>query len=432
MTDTDRPTGPFSDSEIAQLRQQFPILRRKGRAGRPIVYLDSSATSQKPQRVIDCESQFYAQRNAAVNRGTHLLGDESTEAFDDARAELASFVGAATDEIIWTKNATEGINLVSYAMLNASLGAGGTAAKRFAVGPGDRVVATRAEHHANLLPWQELCARTGAEFAYLDLLPDGRIDLETLSVITPNTKLVAFTHASNVTGAVSPVEEIVRAARSVGALVFLDTCQSSAHMPIHVGTLDVDFAVFSSHKMAGPTGIGALWGRSELLAAMPPFLTGGSMIATVTMEAARYLPAPNRFEAGSQPVAQAVAWAEAVRFLRDLGMERIAAHEHTITRALLERVEDIEGVRLLGPTAEHERIAVVAFEVEGVHPHDVGQYLDSESIAVRVGHHCAIPLHTFFGVKSSTRASAAMTTTLGEVDQFAEALTNVRRFFGGM
>lgn len=432
MSDTSRPATPFTDSEIEALRAQFPILHRKGRNGRPIVYLDSSATSQKPQAVIDCEAQFYAYRNAAVNRGTHLLGDESTEAFDDARIELAHFVNARPDEIVWTKNATEGINLVAYGMLNASLGAGGTAARRFAVGPGDRVVTTRAEHHANLLPWQELCARTGAEFAYLDLLPDGRIDLDTLDVITPNTKLVAFTHASNVTGAISPVAAIARAARNVGALVLLDTCQSAAHMPIDVRELGVDFAVFSSHKMAGPTGIGALWGREELLAALPPFLTGGSMIATVTMDAARYLPAPQRFEAGSQPVAQVVAWAQALRFLRDVGMDKIAAHEHVITRSLVEHVTAMDGVRLLGPTIDHDRIAVVAFAVEGVHPHDVGQYLDAESVAVRVGHHCAIPLHTFFGVKSSTRASAAMTTTLEEVDQFTSALTNVRRFFGGM
>lgn len=427
---TDHRATPFTPAEVEALRMQFPILQRAGRGGGPVVYLDASATSQKPQCVLDAEQRFYAHSNGAVSRGTHQLGDEATAAFADARTTVADFIGARPDEIVWTKNATEAINLVAYAMSNAAAGRGGGAAERFRVGPGDRVVATRAEHHANLVPWQELCARTGAEFAYLDLTPDGRIDLETLSVITPNTKLVAFTHVSNVTGAISPVEQIRAAAREVGALIMLDTCQSSAHLPIDVTALDVDFLVMSSHKMCGPTGVGALWGKRELLEAMPAFLTGGSMVANVTMEKAIYLPAPERFEAGSQPVAQAVGWARALQFLTEVGMDRFAAHERELTAQLLETVSAVEGVRVLGPDENTDRLGVVAFAVEGVHPHDVGQILDADSIAVRVGHHCAIPLHTFFGVKSSTRASVALTTTPAEIEQLGVALEKVRKFFG--
>ncbi|WP_312348463.1 SufS family cysteine desulfurase [Actinomyces sp.] len=423
--------GDFTAAELDAIRRDFPILGRTGRGGGPIAYLDSSATSQKPEVVIAAELEFYQRHNAAVHRGTHLLGDEATAVYEDARARLASFVGAAPDEIVWTKNATEGINLVAYAIGNASAGRGGAGAERLRIGAGDRIVVTRAEHHANLVPWQELCARTGAELAWLDLTPDGRIDLDTLSVITPNTKVVAFTHVSNVTGAISPVGPIVAAARNVGALVLLDTCQSSAHLPIDVGRLGVDFAVFSSHKMLGPTGVGALWGRRELLEAMPPVLTGGSMIATVSMEGAEYMPPPERFEAGSQPIAQIAGWSVALDYLSELGMDRLAAHEDVITHAMLEGISSVPGVRVLGPSEAVERIGVVAFAVEGVHPHDVGQVLDAEDVAVRVGHHCAIPLHTFFGVRASARASAAPTTTLEEVDRLVDALSRVRSYFGG-
>lgn len=423
--------GDFTAAELDAIRRDFPILGRTGRGGGPIAYLDSSATSQKPEVVIAAELEFYQRHNAAVHRGTHLLGDEATAVYEDARARLASFVGAAPDEIVWTKNATEGINLVAYAIGNASAGRGGAGAERLRIGAGDRIVVTRAEHHANLVPWQELCARTGAELAWLDLTPDGRIDLDTLSVITPNTKVVAFTHVSNVTGAISPVGPIVAAARNVGALVLLDTCQSSAHLPIDVGRLGVDFAVFSSHKMLGPTGVGALWGRRELLEAMPPVLTGGSMIATVSMEGAEYMPPPERFEAGSQPIAQIAGWSVALDYLSELGMDRLAAHEDVITHAMLEGISSVPGVRVLGPSEAVERIGVVAFAVESVHPHDVGQVLDAEDVAVRVGHHCAIPLHTFFGVRASARASAAPTTTLEEVDRLVDALSHVRSYFGG-
>jgi len=331
---------------------------------------------------------------------------------------------------VWTKNATEAINLVALSMGHASQGMGGAESAALRVGPGDRIVCTRAEHHANIVPWQQLCERTGAELAWLDLTPDGRIDLDTLSVITPNTRLVAFTHVSNVTGAVSPVAAVTAAARAVGALILLDTCQSSAHMPLDLSTLDVDFAVFSSHKMLGPTGAGALWGRRALLAAMPPVLTGGSMIEWVTMEESTFMAPPERFEAGSQPVAQIAAWAEALRYLSTLGMDRVEAHEHALTSMMLDGISSIDGIKVLGPDSDVDRIGVVAFAVDGVHPHDVGQFMDSVDVAVRVGHHCAIPLHTFFQVRSSARASVAPTTTGEEIERLVDGLSKVRGFFG--
>ena len=415
----------FTAAELDAIRSDFPILGRVGRGGAPIAYLDASATSQKPEAVISVEADFYRRSNGAVHRGTHLLGDEATDAFESARGTLASFVGARPDEIVWTKNATEAINLVALSMGNASQGLGGAQAAPMRVGRGDRIVCTRAEHHANIVPWQQLCQRTGAELAWLDLTPDGRIDLDTLSVITPNTRLVAFTHVSNVTGAVSPVPAITAAARAVGALILLDTCQSSAHMPLDLSALDVDFAVFSSHKMLGPTGAGALWGRRSLLAAMPPVLTGGSMIEWVTMESSTFMAPPERFEAGSQPVAQIVAWSEALRY-----MTRVEAHEHALTRLMLEGISSIEGITVLGPNTDVARIGVVAFAVDGVHPHDVGQFMDSVDVAVRVGHHCAIPLHSFFQVRSSARASVAPTTTPEEIERLVDGLSKVRAFFG--
>ncbi|WP_350259066.1 SufS family cysteine desulfurase [Scrofimicrobium sp. R131] len=407
---------PFTAAELEAIRADFPILSRHGRGGRKIAYFDAAATSHKPNRVIDAEAEFYRNHNAAVNRGTHLLGDEATESFESARATVANFVGGRPDEIVWTKNSTEGLNLVAYSFSW--------------LGPQDRIVITRAEHHSNLVPWQQLAARTGAELRWLDLTSDGCLDLDTLDVITPNTKVVAFTHASNVTGAVSPVAEVVAAARQVGALTVLDTCQSSAHQPVNVSQLGVDFAVFSSHKMLGPTGIGALWGRRDLLADLPPFLTGGSVVADVTMETTEFLPAPNRFEAGSQPVAQAAAWAEALRYLQELGMDRVAAQEHALLQPLFDGISEIPGVRILGPATTEGRLGVVAFAVEGVHPHDVGQVLDADDVAVRVGHHCAIPLHRFFGVRSSSRASLSVTNTVSEIEQLIAAIAKVRQYFG--
>ncbi|WP_454083442.1 cysteine desulfurase [Georgenia sp. Marseille-Q6866] len=424
-------SGALSASELAAVRADFPILGRTTRSGRPLVYLDSAATSQKPQCVIDAEQDFYEQRNAAVHRGAHQLAEEATEAYEQARAAVAAFVGVDTDEIVWTKNATEGINLVAYAMSNASIGRGGDrAVELFALRPGDEIVVTEAEHHANLVPWQELCARTGATLRWIGLTDEGRLDAGTFDVIGERTRLVAFTHASNVTGALSPVAEVVRRARAAGALVLLDACQSVPHLPVDLRALDVDFAVFSGHKMLGPTGVGALYGRRELLAAMPPFLTGGSMVQIVTMEGTTYADAPQRFEAGTQMVSQTVGLRAAVDYLAELGMDAVAAHEHTLTERLLAGISSVPGVRVLGPQDSADRLAVVAFSVDGVHPHDVGQVLDNAGVAVRVGHHCAQPVHQRLGVHASARASASIYTTEQEIDVFVEELGKVRHFFG--
>jgi len=425
------PTAALSATELAAVRADFPLLRRTVRGGRPLVYLDTAATSQKPVVVIDAELDFYAQRNAAVHRGAHMLAEEATDAFESARAEVAAFVGADADEIVWTANATAGINLLAYAMSNASVGRGGAAAQRFAVGPGDEIVVTEAEHHANLVPWQELCARTGATLRWLGLADDGRVRTEELAtVVTDRTRVLAFAHVSNVTGAVADVAAFVGRAREVGALTVLDACQSVPHLPVDLHALGVDFAVFSGHKMYGPTGVGALYGRRELLEALPPVATGGSMVEVVTMESATYAPPPQRFEAGSQMVAQAVGMGAAARYLGDLGMAAVADHEARMARLLLAAVAATPGVRLIGPAEATDRLAVVSFVVEGVHAHDVGQVLDDAGVAVRVGHHCAQPLHRRFGIAATARASAGVYTTAEEIAVFAAALAKVRPFFG--
>ncbi len=421
----------LSAAELAAVRADFPILGRTTRSGRPLVYLDSAATSQKPQCVIDAEQDFYEKRNAAVHRGAHQLAEEATEAYEAARAAVAAFVGVAPDEVVWTKNATEGLNLVAYAMSNATAGRGGDRAREvFALRPGDEIVVTEAEHHANLVPWQELCARTGATLRWVSVTEDGRLDPATFDVIGERTRVVAFTHASNVTGAVSPVAELVRRARAVGALVVLDACQSVPHLPVDLRALDVDFAVFSGHKMLGPTGVGVLYGKRDLLAAMPPVLTGGSMVQVVTMEGTTYADAPQRFEAGTQMVSQTVGLHAAVDYLAELGMDAVAAHEHRLTERILQGIASVPGVRVLGPSDPADRLAVVAFSVDGVHPHDVGQVLDDAGVAIRVGHHCAQPVHQRLGVHASARVSASIYTTEEEIDVFVEQLGKVRSFFG--
>ena len=421
----------LTSAELAAVRADFPLLRRTLRDGRPLVYLDSGATAQKPEVVIDAEQDFYVQRNAAVHRGAHQLAEEATEAFEDARGKVAAFVGADADEVVWTKNATEGLNLVAYAMGNASVGRGGAAARRFALGPGDEIVVTEAEHHANLVPWQELAYRTGATLRWLGLDDDGRIRLDELDgVVTDRTRVLAFTHASNVTGAITPVEPFVARAHAVGALVVLDACQSVPHLPVDLHALGVDFAAFSGHKMYGPTGVGALYGRRELLEALPPFLTGGSMIEVVTMTETTYLPPPARFEAGTQMVAQAVGMGVAADYLAELGMANVAAHEHHLAGLLLDAVASVPGVRVVGPTENRDRLAAVSFVVDGVHAHDVGQVLDDKGVAVRVGHHCAQPVHRRFGIAATSRATAGVYTTDDEVAAFREALSGVRAFFG--
>ncbi|MFF3064126.1 cysteine desulfurase [Oerskovia sp. NPDC057915] len=429
MTTTDTVRTGLSATELAAVRADFPLLARTVRGGRPLVYLDSGATSQKPQVVLDTEVDFYEERNAAVHRGAHQLAEEATEAFEDARSAVARFVGADADEIVWTSGATAAINLVTYALSNATIGRGGEAARRFALAPGDEIVLTEAEHHANLVPWQELAARTGAVLRWFGVDDEGRIRVdEAASVITERTRVVAFTHASNVTGAITPVAPIVARAKEVGALTFLDACQSVPHLPVDLHALDVDFAAFSGHKMLGPTGIGALYGRRELLEALPPVTTGGSMIEVVTMTEATYMQPPQRFEAGTQAVAQIIGLGVAAQYLDELGMENVAAHEHDLTVELL-RIADIPGVRIIGPAVPEDRLAVVSFVVEGVHAHDVGQVLDAAGIAVRVGHHCAQPLHRRFGIAATARASASVYTTSEDVTAFREGLAGVRAFF---
>jgi cysteine desulfurase/selenocysteine lyase len=416
----------LSDDEVLAIRSDFPILADEG-----LVYLDSGATSQKPLAVLDAEREYLEHENAAVHRGAHRLAAEATERFEDARAAVAGFIGAYEDELTWTGNATGALNTIAYAIGNASAGRGGAEADRFRLRAGDEIVTTELEHHANLIPWQELAARTGATLRYVPIDDTGALRMdEAARIIGPATRLVAFTHVSNVLGGITPVDELVRLAKGVGALTVLDGCQSVPHLPVDVKALDVDFAAFSGHKMLGPTGIGALYGRRELLNVLPPFLTGGSMITTVTMERAEYLPAPQRFEAGTQPVAQAIGLAAAVRYLEAIGMDRVAAHEAELGARLAAGVDAIDGVRLLGPAPGEPRIGLASFAVDGVHAHDVGQFLDDRGIAVRVGHHCAQPLHRRLGITASTRASAAVYTTRGEVDVLLEGLADAVDFFG--
>ncbi|OJX81453.1 SufS family cysteine desulfurase [Leifsonia sp. 71-9] len=416
--------------DTARLRADFPILAREVN-GHPFVYLDSGATSQKPRQVLDAERAFAETYTSAVHRGAHTVAGEATELFEEARERVARFIGARPDELVWTSNATEGLNLIAYGMSNASLGRGGAESARFRLGPGDEIVATEAEHHANLVPWQELAARTGATLRIIGLHDDGTLRLDQAAeLIGPRTRVVAFAHVSNVLGAIAPVAELVALAHEHGALVVLDACQSVPHLPVDVAALDVDFAVFSGHKMLGPTGVGALYGRADLLNALPPFLTGGSMITTVTLEAAEYLPAPQRFEAGTQRVSQAVALAAAVDYLDAVGMAAIAEHEEALGGRMLAALDEIPGVRVLGPGAGTPRVGLASFVVDGIHSHDVGQFLDDRGIAVRVGHHCAQPVHRRFGATASTRISTYLYNTADEVDAAVAAVADARAFFG--
>jgi cysteine desulfurase / selenocysteine lyase len=422
------PAGATLD--VAKIRADFPILSRTVRDDKPLVYLDSGATSQRPRQVLDAERTFLETSNAAVHRGAHALSEEATDAYESARERIAAFVGADVDEVVFTKNATEAINLVAYGMSNASVGGGvDAAAERFRLGPGDEVVTTEMEHHANLVPWQELCRRTGATLRWFSVTRDGRLDLEN-DPITERTKVVAFTHQSNVLGTVPPVEELVRRARAVGAYTVLDACQSVPHAPVDLHALGVDFAAFSGHKMLGPSGIGVLYGRRELLEALPPFLTGGSMIETVRMEGSTYAPPPARFEAGVPMTSQAIGLGAAVDYLNLIGMDAVKAHENELTGAALLKLQDLPGVSIIGPRSTEARGGAVAFEIEGIHPHDASQVLDDSGIAVRVGHHCAWPLHRAFGVQSSIRASFHVYNTLEEVDALVAGVRRAQEFFG--
>lgn len=423
--------------DVARIREDFPILSRTVREGRRLVYLDSGATSQKPTQVLDAERAYYTTSNAAVHRGAHQLAEEATEAYEGSRARIAGFVGARPDDLVFTRNATESINLLAYAFTNAtakhqrgaSLPAG---AERYVLEPGDEILVTEMEHHANLVPWQEVCAKTGATLRWLKLTPEGRLDLDGLpSLVTSRTKAVSFVHQSNLLGTINPVQPIVDAARAVGALVFLDACQSIPHMPVDVTALGVDAVAWSGHKMLGPTGIGCLWATSETLASMPPFISGGSMIEIVTMEESTFAAPPKRFEAGVPMVAQAVGLAEACRLLESWGMEAVAAHEHELTRYTLERLQEVAGLRIVGPTDMHMRGSAISFVLDGIHPHDVGQVLDDRGIAVRVGHHCAWPACRSMGVPATTRVSPYLYNDTDDIDALVDALGDVRRVFGG-
>lgn len=415
--------------DVAAIRADFPILTRTVRDGKPLVYLDSGATSQKPAQVLEAERRFLETSNAAVHRGAHQLAEEATDAYESARVRIAEFVGASPHELVFTKNATEGINLVAYAMSNAATA--GPGAERFKIGPGDEIVITEMEHHANLVPWQQLCQRTGATLKWFSVTPDGRLDLSNVDeLITERTKVLAFTHQSNVLGTINPVKLLTEKAHKVGALVVLDACQSVPHFPVDLHDLDVDFAAFAGHKMVGPYGIGVLYGRRELLEAMPPFLTGGSMIELVRMEQTTFAAPPQRFEAGTPMTSQAVGLGAAADYLSAIGMDRVAAHEHRLTEAALAGLGEIPGVRIIGPTDMTDRGGLVSFVIDGVHPHDSGQVLDSLGIAVRVGHHCAWPLHRACSVPATVRASFYVYNTMSEVDALVDGVREAQKFFG--
>jgi len=415
--------------DVVALRADFPILARTVREGKRLVYLDSGATSQRPTQVLDAERRFLETSNAAVHRGAHQLAEEATDAYESARARIADFVGATPDELVFTKNATEGVNLVAYAMGNAAIS--GPEAQRFLVGPGDEILITEMEHHANLVPWQQLCLRTGATLRWFGVTDEGRLDLSDVDeLVTPRTKVIAFTHQSNVLGTINPVAELVAAARRVGALTVLDACQSVPHSKVDFHALGVDFAVFSGHKMLAPSGIGVLYGRRELLEALPPFLTGGSMIEMVHMAKSTFAPPPQRFEAGVPMTSQAIGLGAAVDYLSVVGMDRIAAHEHLLTEAALAGLGEIPGVRIIGPKSAVDRGGAVSFDIDGVHAHDAGQVLDSLGIAVRVGHHCAWPLHRRLGVQASVRASFYLYNDLDEVTALVDGVREAQRFFG--
>ncbi|MCG7240124.1 MULTISPECIES: cysteine desulfurase [Corynebacterium] len=412
----------MSGFDVNAIREQFPILQRTVRGDKPLVYLDSGATSQRPLSVWKAEEEFVLHTNAPVHRGSYQLAEEADDAYESARQAIAAFVGADRDEIAFSKNATEALNEVAYVLSDERAG-------DLYVGEGDTVVITELEHHANLVPWQELCARTGATLKWYSMTEDGRIDLDSLE-LDESVKVVAFTHQSNVTGAVADVDELVRRARAVDAMVVLDACQSVPHMAVDFHALDVDFAAFSGHKMCGPSGVGVLYGKEELLKKLPPFLTGGSMIEIVKMEQTTFAEPPTRFEAGTQMTSQVVGLGAAVKFLEEVGMDNIHAHEKKLTERALRQLKEISGLRIIGPETTENRGGAISFTVDGVHPHDLGQVLDDHGVSIRVGHHCAWPLHRACGAQSTARASFYLYNTEEEVDKLVEAIKAAREFFG--
>ena len=426
MTDTAPPTAVEPRLLPDEIRKDFPILERTVN-GKPLVYLDSANTSQKPRHVLDALADHYERHNANVARAVHRLGTEATQAYEDARTRIAAFIGAPSrDEVIFTKNITEALNLVANTLAN-----GLAADPRLRLGPGDEVVITEMEHHSNIVPWQLACERTGARLRWFGLTDDGRLDLSNIDeVINDRTKVVSFVHQSNIMGTVNPIAPLVQRAHEVGALVLIDGAQAVPHMPVDVAALGVDLYAFTGHKMCGPTGIGVLWGRTEILNALPPFLGGGEMIETVTMERSTYAPIPHKFEAGTPPIAQAVGLGAAVDYLSGLDMQAVKAHEMALTSYALEAFGTVDGLRIIGPPDLTRRGGAISFVLEGIHPHDVGQVLDELGIAVRVGHHCARPTCLRYEVPATTRASFYLYNTPAEVDALVAGLETVRRFFG--
>ena len=414
----------MSKLNLSAIRADFPILKREIRGNNRLIYLDSGATSQKPNSVMAAERDFYENHNAAVHRGAHQLAEEATELYEGARAKVAAFINADIDEVIFTKSATESINAIAYSLGNARAGS------KFHIKPGDRIVVSEMEHHANLIPWQELSARTGAELVWFKVSDNGRLDLSNMDeLINERTKVVALTHQSNVLGTIVPLDQVTAKAHSVGALFVLDACQSVPHYKVDVKALNVDFIAFSGHKMLGPTGVGILWGKKNLLDEMPPFLTGGSMIETVTMESATYLDAPKRFEAGVPNMAQAIGLGAAVDYLNAIGLDEIHAHEVELTKRALDGLQSIKGLSVIGPKDLEMRGGVVSFAVEGVHPHDLGQALDQYGIAVRTGHHCAWPLMRRFKTVATTRASFYLYNDFDEIEALIDGVERARKYF---
>ena len=416
--------------DVARIRKDFPILDRQVRGGQPLIYLDSANTSQKPRQVIDAISDFYERHNANIHRATHQLSEEATEAYEGARIKAANFIGASDEsELVFTKNISEAINLVAYSLGNAS--AGFPAPDRFKLGPGDEIVVTEMEHHSDLVPWQLLCQRTGATLRWFEVTPEGRLDLSAMDeLINDHTKLVALVHQSNVLGTINPVRQIADAAHAVGALVLADAAQSVPHMPVNVQDLGADFVGFTGHKLCGPTGIGVLWGRRELLDDMPPFLGGGEMIESVWMDHSTFAPPPHKFEAGTMPIAEAAGLSAAIDYLSEIGLDAIHQHEQALLADALTQLKQIDGLRILGPDQPEDRGTAISFEVDGVHPHDVSQVLDELGIAVRAGHHCAWPLHRKLGVQASTRASFYLYNTHEEVAALTDGIRQAQKFFG--
>ena len=407
------------------IRKDFPIFDRSIRDGKRLVYLDSGATSQKPKAVMQAESDFYSQHNAAAHRGAHQLAEEATEAIESARTIVANFLSGASDEIVFTKSSTEALNLLAYSIGNAPVG------NRFHLKAGDEIVVSEMEHHANLIPWQELAKRTGAVLKWFEVDPDGRLDLSDIAkVITSRTKVVALTHQSNVLGTINPLTELVERTHEVGAIFILDACQSVPHMPVNVAELDIDFLAFSGHKSVGPTGVGVLWGRSNLLAELPPFLFGGSMIESVTMTDATWAPAPRKFEPGVPNMAQIVGLGAALNYLTAIGMEKIHEHETHLTEYALAKLQEIPELRIVGPTDMFLRGGAVSFTLGAIHPHDLGQFLDNSGIAVRTGHHCAWPLTRKMGVASTTRASFYLYNTPEDIDALVTGIRDAQKYFG--